>query len=258
MTTREDYELLLGAISHELRNPVTLINSYLQLLENRHPEVRNYSQWEPIQAEMAHLIALLEDISMLRASASLQKTPVDMQAWFDSYALSAQLLVKSLALAKFASNDAVPGCADIDSGISSCVPEFHYLPETPLPTLCIDASRIRQLLDNLLRNAVDAVCATVPAKTTATIGTITLRTSFTDGVLRIGVADTGCGIAPENLSSIFLPFVTHKKGGSGLGLALCQRIAAAHGGTITVCCTPREGTVFTVLLPEDGKGSPPG
>lgn len=239
MTTIEEYELLLASISHELRNPVTLINSYLQLLESQHPEIAVYSQWQPIREETAHLITLLEELSAFRAGAHLHRKRTDMESWFADYAVSAGLLIKNLSREKAAG-----------------APVFRYLPETPLPVIRLDTLKLRQVLDNLIRNAADAICAAAPSgteKSAAAKSCITLRAAFADGFLRIDVSDTGCGIPPEDISGIFLPFVTHKKGGSGIGLALCKRIVEAHGGTISVCSVPYAGAVFTLLLPADDK-----
>ena len=65
------------------------------------------------------------------------------------------------------------------------------------------------------------------------------------------IEDNGCGISPEDLSTLFHPFVTHKKEGTGLGLTITKQIIEAHGGTISVQSTPGEGTLFTIVLPMD-------
>lgn len=255
MTTIEEYELLLSSISHELRNPATLINSYLQLLESLHPEVTGYSQWQPIREETAHLITLLKELSTLRASSQLRLTYVDTESWFADYAVSARLLTESLASEKISANHSASTPGQIPG-----TPAFRYIPETPLPPVCLDPLKLRQVLDNLIRNAADAVFAAAPSgikKAAADENTITLRTAFSDGFLRISVSDTGCGISPDDMKDIFQPFVTHKKNGTGVGLAICKRIIEAHGGTISVCSAAHEGTTFTLLLPADGKEAAP-
>ena len=65
------------------------------------------------------------------------------------------------------------------------------------------------------------------------------------------VKDNGCGISPEQAEEIFLPFKTFKPQGTGLGLALSERIAAAHKGSLTVSSTPGQGSTFTLTLPSD-------
>ena len=117
----------------------------------------------------------------------------------------------------------------------------------PLPLLFIDPQRIRQILFNLIGNAVKFT----------EHGSVTLAVSFdrrvTDGQLAISVADTGCGIAPEELDNILKPFVqadlTRTSHGSGLGLPICCQLAARMGGKLTVDSTPGQGSTFTVTFP---------
>ena len=67
--------------------------------------------------------------------------------------------------------------------------------------------------------------------------------------IHIIVSDNGCGIHPESIDTIFEPFITYKKNGTGLGLPIARRIAAAHGGTLTVFSEPDRRTRFTLTLP---------
>lgn len=108
----------------------------------------------------------------------------------------------------------------------------------------VEPVQLEHLLLNLLLNARKALLA-VPMgrrqlKITAEVEA--------DHALRLSVSDTGCGIAPESLATIFEPFHTGG-GGSGLGLSLCRRIAERHGGRIAVESRPGEGSQFTLTLP---------
>jgi PAS domain S-box-containing protein len=115
---------------------------------------------------------------------------------------------------------------------------------TPVETTC-DPSQLQQAFTNLLVNAAEAISGP---------GTITIRTwhDSARGMAAASVADTGCGIPPENLERIFEPFFTTKQGGhgTGLGLAIAYGIVERHGGTLKVDSRPGEGTAFTVWLPE--------
>ncbi len=112
----------------------------------------------------------------------------------------------------------------------------------------VDGSRIRQLVMNLLTNAV---------KYTPAGGRVRLWLERDDGRVRFGVSDTGIGIAPGDLPHIFDRFWradsartrTGERPGVGLGLAICKWIAEAHGGTIEVQSRPGRGTTFSVTLP---------
>ena len=104
----------------------------------------------------------------------------------------------------------------------------------------IDGDQMRQVIDNLVRNAIDA---------TPSGGHIELRAmSGADGH-QIVVSDSGVGIAPEDLPKIFDLYFTTKSEGTGVGLAIAQQIVGAHGGRIDVDSTASAGTTFTVLLP---------
>ena len=93
---------------------------------------------------------------------------------------------------------------------------------------------------NLLKNAIQAM---------PDGGTISLLLHRSSKALALTVRDSGCGIPPEHLDRIFEPFWTSKARGTGLGLALCRRIAEEHGGSLTVSSSVGSGTEFTLLLP---------
>ena len=113
--------------------------------------------------------------------------------------------------------------------------------EPDLPEVVADESQLRQALLNLVRNAKEAM----PSG-----GRILLAVGkAAEGQVRLVLADSGQGIAPENLVNIFEPFFSTKAKGTGLGLALVQQIIGEHGGRIEVDCPPGGGTRFTILLP---------
>ena len=103
-----------------------------------------------------------------------------------------------------------------------------------------DESQMKQVLWNLLGNAVDA---TPPG------GTVHVRLRGSTDQALLEVQDSGGGIAPEDLPRIFDPFFTTKPGGTGLGLAIVHRIVEAHGGRVTVHSDPARGSTFSVWLP---------
>jgi signal transduction histidine kinase len=112
-----------------------------------------------------------------------------------------------------------------------------------IPDVLCSPAQINQVMVNLVTNAAQAI---------AESGTITITTSRHDsGRVKIEVADTGCGIAPEHLPKIFEPLFTTKDAGkgSGLGLSIARQIVEAHGGEITVRSEVGKGSAFTVLLP---------
>ena len=123
-------------------------------------------------------------------------------------------------------------------------PYFHFDLEDTEQVLRIDRSHIEQVLINLLKNAEEAV-KDIEDKNIS----ISARAEKPQHIITINVEDNGCGIMPEVLDRIFVPFFTTKPGGSGIGLSICRQIASLHGGSITVASTPLKQTVFTLQLP---------
>jgi signal transduction histidine kinase len=116
------------------------------------------------------------------------------------------------------------------------------LPAT-LPTVRGDAERLRQLVDNLISNAI---------KYSDSGGEVHVEARADDGHVVVRVRDTGPGIAPEHQAQIFEKFgrVTgNDKPGTGLGLFLSRSFAEAHGGSLAVDSAPGEGAIFTLTLP---------
>ena len=109
-----------------------------------------------------------------------------------------------------------------------------------IPALILDPDKMRQLLLNLLRNALIA---------TASGGVISVAVARKEGMAELVVSDSGQGITAEDIEHVFEPFFTRSRGGTGLGLSISQRIVEEHHGTITVASTRGEGTVFTIRLP---------
>lgn len=109
-----------------------------------------------------------------------------------------------------------------------------------LPVVRADPDQILQVLHNLLRNAFEAV---------GRQGTVRVSAHAEPGELVVAVADSGPGIAPEQLPHLFEAYFTTKEAGTGLGLAISERIVREHGGRIEVESAPGRGTTFTVRLP---------
>lgn len=120
---------------------------------------------------------------------------------------------------------------------------LHQDPDYRIPQVVIDAGRVKQVLINLVMNAVQAMEAG---------GVLMIRTvSVDESRCDIQVSDTGCGISSDNLEHIFEPFFTTKRSGegTGLGLYITREIVKSLGGSIAVESTPGHGACFTVTLP---------
>jgi len=231
----------LATMSHELRTPLNAILGYASLLLDGlagplEPAQRDFV--ERTRSSGRHLLGLIEEVlDIAKVEAGQMRVEVGPVA--SSRVVNAAVtLVRPLA---------ANGGVDIDA--SRCT--------DMLGELAGDERRVRQILLNLLANAV---------KFTRPGGRIALRCDRVEGKspfqparlgswLRIAVTDTGIGIEPEHLETIFEPFVqldashTRSRGGSGLGLAISRRFARLMGGEISVTSRVGQGTTFTLWLP---------
>ena len=211
---------LLADVSHELRTPLSVISGNLEaMIDGVHP------------ADEAHLAAILEEtrvmerlIDDLRTVAlseagtlPLHKEPTDLD-------LLVEEVVRSFGGS--AGNVAVSVTADVPDD---------------LPILDVDPVRIREVLANLVANAV---------RHSPSGGTVVVRGELADDQVVLRVTDTGAGIDPDLLPHVFDRFAKGAGStGSGLGLAIARHLMAAHGGSLEVESTGSAGTTFRVTLP---------
>ena len=109
-----------------------------------------------------------------------------------------------------------------------------------LPPVAIDSAQMEQVFFNLLKNALEAI---------PDGGAINITVSSDDNDVQIVFRDSGIGMNPDQIATLFEPYRTTKEHGTGLGLMITQRIVRDHGGTIAVESAPGEGTTFTISLP---------
>jgi len=147
--------------------------------------------------------------------------------------------------------DQRPRLFDLNEGLRSTLSivwnELKYKAEVStdfgsIPPLLCEPAQVNQVFLNLLVNAAQAI---------ENRGTISIRTAYENGEIRVRIADTGCGIPPENLRRLFEPFFTTKEPGkgTGLGLAISLDIVRKYGGHIEVESAVGAGTAFTVRIP---------
>jgi PAS domain S-box-containing protein len=230
----------LANMSHELRTPLAAILGYSEiLLEQIHGPLTAGQQkaLRQITASGQHLLSLITDIldlAKVEAGAEeLQIAPVDV----------AEVCQASLLLVK---QQAAKKALGLELTLAS-----------DLATVQADPQRLKQMLVNLLANAV---------KFTPEGGKVGLEVAADAeaGMVRFTVADTGIGIAPEDLARLFHPFVqldsslSRRHEGTGLGLALVRHLADLHGGSITATSTVGVGSHFTIRLPYRPAGTPYG
>lgn len=217
----ESHRMEVSAISHEIRNPLTLVYSTLQLIEAQHPEVLDFHHWDSMHQDIEYMSQLLDELSSYNNGEKLSLARTDTTVFLKTLVLS------------FASSI-------LDTNI-----EFTSRIASDLPSIIVDPVKLKQTLLNLLSNAKDAVLSLSDSESPS----IRLDTEYNSHTVRISISDNGSGIDTKDIPFIFDPFVTYKKNGTGLGLAITRRIITAHGGSIQVKSTLGKGTVFTVSLP---------
>ncbi|QXI28665.1 ATP-binding protein [Pseudomonas vanderleydeniana] len=217
-------EFVLRA-SHELRTPVTGMHMAFGLLQERvhfDSESREADLLNTVNEEMQRLMQLINDLlNFSRYQNGLQKltlVPCDIGQLLDKARERFQQQAQGL---------------DIDLQIEI---------QPPLPRLHADPGQLERVLDNLIDNAM---------RHTARGGQIRLQARRHGERVIVSVEDNGEGIAYGQQGRIFEPFVQvgRKKGGAGLGLALCKEIVQLHGGRMGVYSRPGQGTQFYMALP---------
>ena len=202
---------LAAAMAHEIRNPLTSLSGAVQLMASEDDRLVAI-----VRREAKRLEGLVEDFLESARPRPLRVREVDLGAVVDE------------TVTAFRGDQRYAELVDVDV-------RLHELPEVHC-----DPDKIRQLLWNLLLNAAQAM----PEG-----GRVRVTCRATGGKARILVSDEGRGIEPSEVQKIFDPFYTTRSGGTGLGLAMVDRIAREHGGEVWVQSEPGSGTTFALWLP---------
>jgi two-component system sensor histidine kinase AtoS len=203
-----------AGIAHELRNPMAVIAGYLKLLAKKQ-DAAAQAVIRDITAEIDGMNRIIGDLLTFARPTSLNRVTVNL---------------KELA--------------------ATCVQTALEMPRTGGPIISdphleevqarVDEGLLRQALNNILQNAVDAM-------RDGGVLSVSVHAEGEDAV--IAVRDSGHGIGRENVRKVFLPFFTTRETGVGMGLALTHKIVTAHGGRIEVESSEGVGTTFTMILP---------
>ena len=208
--------LELSKMFHEIKNPLTLINSSLQLIESEHPEVKEFRFWNQTMKDLQNLRILINDLSSFQKSNMPNMTKINL---FD---FTEDLLESTESYLLETGTPLTLECTDFDL-------DFYA-----------DGVKLRQAIINLLKNAAESSNAGSP---------IELQITADKTHLRISVKDYGCGIKKDHLAHIFEPFHTTKTYGTGLGLPIVKKIIDSHNGTISIDTGEGAGTTFLITLP---------
>ncbi|MBN2601929.1 MAG: PAS domain S-box protein [Candidatus Marinimicrobia bacterium] len=225
--------IFLASMSHELRTPLNSIIGFtgimlMELSGKLNDEQKK--QMKMVKSSSAHLLSLINDILDI-SKIEAGKTEIEVETFSLSQTIT-----------------------DVTDGIWNAAIEKNLtLQIRPVPDILIttDKRRFKQILVNLLSNAVKYTDA----------GTIKVSVSLYRKTLAVSVKDSGIGINSNDLSRLFQPFqqidasLTKSQEGTGLGLYLCEKIAALLGGRIRVKSKSGQGSTFTVTIPKQLKSS---
>ena len=224
----------VATVSHELRTPLTSVIGYLELARDDLDLSRETASFLDVAHRNAdQLLSIVEELLRDQAARSgsgvLTLRPARVSDLLRESVESVALRADELGLTL-----------------------EQDLEETPLQQ--IDASRMRQAIDNLVSNAL---------KYTPRGGTVRVHTCFAESSVELAVTDTGIGMSDQEQTDLFTDYYRTRTAlesdipGHGIGLALTHRIVLAHGGQISVLSTPGSGSTFTIRLPISGNADGP-
>ncbi len=215
-------------MAHEIRNPMATIGGFARSILKKPDPRRVKTAGSVILEETERLEKLLEDTLNFTRPSKPQLVPTDLNRLFQEVhtLIDGELQDKQVAYTEYLNPD--------------------------LPTLNLDAAQIKQVLINLLHNALQAMPSrgnlTVTARCCQPPPQAQTGEARSEWV-EIEIRDTGEGIPAEHLEQIFSPFFTTKTYGTGLGLAICKKIVEDHAGALTLESQPDQGTTVRVQLP---------
>ncbi len=205
---------MAAAIGHEVRNPMTTVRGFLQLLNESDDFLGNKEYFDLMIEEIDRANSIITDFLSLGKNLHTELKPENLNQIIEN-----SFLILSAEAKKY------------DHVMNMTLEEVPLIP--------LDCKQIRQLIFNLARNGLEAM---------ASPGTLTISTCQTNDEIVLSIQDQGSGIDQTILEKLGKPFVTTKEKGTGLGLAVCYSIVERHGAQLEVETT-NNGTIFYVKFP---------
>jgi len=206
---------IAAGIAHEVRNPLTSVNGFLQLMKTQYPERTDY--FDIIFSEIKRIDFVLSELLVLAKPQSVHFQEVQLH----------ELLEQVITLLK---TNAVLSNIDLKQPFK----------RQDAGAILADANQMKQLFINLIKNAIEAM----PEG-----GSIYISTEKVLNEWKITIQDEGKGMSEKDIQKIYDPFFSTKKEGTGLGLTICATILKDHHGTMDVSSELGKGTAFHIYLP---------
>ncbi|GMA98482.1 PAS domain-containing sensor histidine kinase [Pelosinus sp. IPA-1] len=225
---------LAASLAHEIRNPLTSIKGFIQLMNRESERVPNQEHIKIILTEIDRIDKLTNEFQQLtRPLKTPQFVKVNIEQMIHDVVLlmENQAVIKNITLAFF-------------NKMNLLSHKYIGIMEGTLVNrssfILGDEAQLKQVLINLVKNAIDAVGIN---------GEVKILLSRKEDFIVMEVKDNGIGMSKEILKKIGTPFYTTKEGGNGLGLSVCYNIIEGHGGSIKVQSEFGQGTIFSIKLP---------
>lgn len=215
---------LLGQLAvemvHEIRNPLTTINGFLQLLQKDLKATPGEQYVNLMLSEMVRINGLIKQFLQLSRPGYSKRT----QCFLNKLINDIAMLVESEALNRKL--------------------DIHIVTAPDIPPILGDYQQLKQAILNIIRNAIDAL---------PNGGKLFLQTSWErhENYVQVMIKDNGVGMDKQAIANMFYPFFTTKENGTGLGMLISKKIIDNHGGQINIMSEPGRGTIVTVSLPVD-------
>lgn len=231
--TKKEYEQLIvqanyasnisqlsAGIAHEIRNPLTTIKGFIQLLA---PHLTEIGKDEYANIALSEINRVNEMIFQFLNATKPKPTQI-------SY-IELNKLIKEVEI-----------LYESEAQLRNITIRTDLDPTNPI--IYMDDHQLKQVIVNIIKNSIEAM-----EEPSRLGGHIDIRTEVNEDRVEISIHDNGCGMPSESIEKVFLPYYTTKTNGTGLGLSICKKIIEENSGHIQIHSTPHEGTDFRIDLP---------